>query len=246
MGLPLRASLALAVVGAACAPTIFAITTDASAPRDVAVTLPDRPTLSTNDVPPTTDASVDGAGLGAPAEVSVVVLTTGTCEALTACGGDVRGTWDVAAVCLEVPIEETVNRCPGGRVTRREGRASGRVIFGSGFAQRRAQWTAEVEVFIPGVCAGFLGGCPGIQSTVRAVAPDTTCVMEGLGDCRCTARQSGTLADGDGYDTASGQIVSSSLGRRWDYCIAADRLRYRDVSATGPREPGTITLARRL
>jgi hypothetical protein len=32
--------------------------------------------------------------------------------------------------------------------------------------------------------------------------------------------------------------------RRWDYCIQGDALRYRDVSAREPREPGVITLRR--
>ena len=103
---------------------------------------------------------------------------------------------------------------------------------------------AEVQVLIPAVCAAFVGGCPGIQAAVRNVAPDTTCAATTMGDCECTARQAGGLNDADGYTTEGGQIVSATLMRRWDYCIDGDALRYRDVSAREPREPGVITLRR--
>lgn len=185
------------------------------------------------------------ATLGDPEWVDVDVRTNGRCPPLNACGGAVEGTWDVGAVCLEVPIEETLMRCPGARVTRRGGRARGRVTFGERLALRRAEWSAEVQVAIPAVCAAFVGGCAGIQAAVRALAPDTTCQTAASGDCDCLARQAGMLQDGDGYATEGGQIVSATLMRRWDYCVSADTLRYRDVSAREPREPGVITLRRR-
>ncbi|MEZ4392333.1 MAG: hypothetical protein R3A48_14695 [Polyangiales bacterium] len=182
---------------------------------------------------------------GEPPWVEVDVRTGGPCDPVTACGGEVEATWDVAGACIEVPLDETLMRCPGASVTRRGGRARGRVTFGSRVARRSAEWSAEVETMIPAVCASFVGGCEAIQSAARLAVPDTTCETLASGACRCLARQSGRIDDGDGYVTERGQIVSSSLGRRWDYCVQGDLLRYRDVSATGPREPGTITLRRR-
>lgn len=183
--------------------------------------------------------------LGEPPWVEVDVRTGGPCDPVTACGGEVEATWDVAGACIEVPLDETLMRCPGAMVTRRGGRARGRVTFGPSIARRNAEWSAEVETLIPAVCASFVGGCPAIQTAARLAVPDTTCETLGSGDCRCTSRQSGGINDGDGYVTERGQIVSSSLGRRWDYCVQGELLRYRDVSATGPREPGTISLRRR-
>ncbi|MFO0625525.1 MAG: hypothetical protein U0325_07885 [Polyangiales bacterium] len=208
-----------------------------ASPPDVPASPPDVATAGSDRPAPPTDT-------GEPPWVDVDLRTRGTCPPLSRCGGDVRGTWDVAGVCLEVPIEDALGRCPGARVTRRAGRARGRVTFADALAIRRAEWTAEVQVLIPALCAALVGGCPGIQSSVRAVAPDTTCVAMGLGDCDCTVRQAGGLNDGDVYRLENNQIVSASLGRRWDYCIDGDALRYRDVSAREPREPGTITLRR--
>lgn len=227
----------------ACAPVTVSTALDggadaSAAPQDAA----DEGASNQVDVPPGADAALP---LGEPPWVEVDVRTGGPCDPVTACGGEVEATWDVAGACIEVPLDETLMRCPGAAVTRRGGRARGRVTFGARLARRSAEWSAEVETRIPAVCASFVGGCPGIQSAARLAVPDTTCETLERGDCRCTARQTGRIDDGDGYVTERGQIVSSSLGRRWDYCVQGELLRYRDVSATGPREPGAITLRRR-
>lgn len=238
----MRRPLLLLLASAACAPTASPTRQDA-APVDVPSAL-DAAALPADAPAPNPDRPAAPTDLGDPPWVDVDLRTSGACPALARCGGDVRGTWDVTGVCLEVPVEAALAQCPGARVTRRGGRARGRVTFGERLALRRAEWTAEVQVLIPAVCAGFVGGCPGIQAVVRGVAPDTSCAATAAGDCECVARQAGGLNDGDGYSTEGLQIVSATLMRRWDYCIDGDALRYRDVSAQEPREPGVITLGR--
>lgn len=229
-------------LGDALAPRPDAVALGDSGPSpDLAAPQADAPTQ--RDAPPL--APDGGPALGEPPWVDVDVRTGAGCDPVRACGGEVEGTWDVAAACIEVPLDEALMRCPGAAVTRRGGRARGRVVFASRVARRVAEWTAEVEANIPAVCALVLGGCSGIQSAVRPAAPDTTCETRSNGDCRCTSRQSGRIDDADGYTTERGQIVSATLGRRWDYCVQGELLRYRDVSGAGPREPGVITLRRR-
>jgi hypothetical protein len=162
------------------------------------------------------------------------------------CGGAVLGTWDVAGGCFDLSIPNELMRCPGASVTRTEGRARGRVIFGPSVANRAAQWEVEAELLIPALCANLAGGCMGIQGALRNVFPTTMCTSTGpANDCRCTVRQTGSIRDGDGYTTMNNQIVSATAGRRWNYCVTGDRLRYRDAAPTEPREPGTIELQRR-
>jgi hypothetical protein len=187
----------------------------------------------------------DAGALGEPPWAMLDVRTSTSCPPLVACGGAVLGTWDVSGGCIDVPVPSQLMMCPGARVTRSVGRARGRVTFGPLIANRAAQWEVEVELFIPQVCAAFAGGCVGIQSTVRNALPDSVCVSEGAGDCRCAARQSGNIRDADGYTTMNNQIVSATLNKRWNYCIEGTRLRYQDVSAMGEREPGRIELTRR-
>jgi len=220
---------------------------DVTAPPDAAPDAPsasdDGPLLPSTDAPPLLG---DAGALGEPPWVTLEVRTTTSCPPLAPCGGAVMGTWDVAGGCFDLPGPAELMRCPGARVTRSTGRARGRVNFGPVIAARAAQWEVEAELVVPMLCASFVGGCAGLQGIVRGAIPDSACAAEGAaGDCRCAVRQTGSLRDGDGYTTRDNQIVSATAGRRWNYCVTGDRLRYRDVSATEPREPGTIELTRR-
>jgi hypothetical protein len=204
---------------------------------------------SVPDATAVSDASnpfADAGALGEPAWVPITVLTTGTCPTLTPCGGDVLGTWDVSGACIEVPIESALDACPGTMITGREGRARGRVTFTAmpNIARRVAQSEATVEAFVPQLCAMAVGGCAGLQSILQRGAPTATCAATESG-CNCTATAAYTIDDGDGYTIQGNEIVSSTLMKRWEYCIADTGLRYRDSSPSGPREPGTITLRRR-
>ena len=199
--------------------------------------------LPPTDVPPIYE---DAGALGDPPWVALDVRSTSACPALAACGGAIVGTWDVAGGCFELPVPADLMRCPGASVTRTTGRARGRVAFGPVLANRAAQWEVVAELAIPALCASVVGGCDGLQNIIRGAFPDAACGADGAsGNCRCAIRQTGSLRDGDGYTTMNNQIVSATLGRRWDYCVAGDRLRYRDASAMAPREPGLIELQRR-
>jgi hypothetical protein len=225
---------------------------DASAPDGSAIddAMAATDVVSLPDAAPIADGSnpfADAGALGEPAWVPITVLTTGTCPAVAACGGDVVGTWDVSGACIEVPIESALAACPGAMVTRREGRARGRVVFGSApmIARRVAQSEATVELFVPDICATPVGGCATLQALVQRGAPGATCTPTPTGACNCRATASYTIDDGDGYSIMGNEIVSATLNKRWEYCIAESTLRYRDTSTSGTREPGTISLRRR-
>ncbi|MBX3271473.1 MAG: hypothetical protein KF729_14495 [Sandaracinaceae bacterium] len=184
-------------------------------------------------------------GLGSPAWATLTVGEPGTCTPLVACGGDVVGTWDVSGGCFEVALEERVSMCPGAMVSRREGRGRGRVVFGAdGAARRVAEAIVEVEIFVPALCAAFVS-CAMIESMIRPAVTEASCPVDAMGNCNCMARQRTLIDDTDLYTTEGDEIVSTTSGKRWEYCVEADGLRYQDTSPTGTREPGIVELTRR-
>jgi hypothetical protein len=208
---------------------------DAASLGDAGPILPDR---DAGD--PFGDAGPDGP----PEWVDLDVRTDGSsCDALVACGGDEVGTWDVSGGCVEVPVPADLMRCPGATLTA-TGMARGRVTFTGTTAVRTAQSEVIANVYIPGFCATIAGGCDAIATMLGSSFPDSACREDASGDCLCDIRQSFVIDDADGYTIEGNQIVSATLGKRWDYCVGADgTLRYRDVSSADPIEPGIIELS---
>ena len=129
-------------------------------------------------------------------------------------------------------------------VTRREGRARGRVEFGAdGNAHRVAEGEVEADVMIPAICAAVVS-CPMIETAMRAYVTEASCVARPTGDCECTAITRTSIDHRDAYRIEGNEIVSVSSGKRWEYCVEGDALRYRDTSPSEPREPGVIELGR--
>jgi hypothetical protein len=187
----------------------------------------------------------DAGTLGTPAWVPLDVLVDGTtCPPLDACGGDELGSWDVTGGCVDFAVPEEFALCTGATITA-SGRARGRVTFGGGFADRTAQSEVSADVFIPGFCAGLAGGCAAVEDLIVMSIPGSVCVATPAGDCRCAARMVNVIDDADAYTTMSNQIVSTTSGKRWDYCITDGEMRYRDVSTSGSTEPGIIELGMR-
>ena len=219
---------------------------DAGPPRDAGVVMRDD-----GSILPSYDAGDpfgDAGALGPPAWVSLDVHADGTmCTALVACGGDEVGTWDVSGGCIEIPVPMEIMMCPGAMVTSATGRARGRVTFpGSGMlATRTAQAEVQATIFVPSFCAGLIGGCPALEGLIQMRVPDSACVTTAAGDCNCAARQTTTIDDMDAYTTTATQIVGTTSGKHWDYCVAGTTLRYHDVSTSGMVEPGIIELTRR-
>lgn len=187
----------------------------------------------------------DAGTLGTPAWVPLDVLIDGsTCPPLVACGGDELGSWDVTGGCVDFMIPAALMACPGATVMA-SGQARGRVTFAGGFATRTAQSEVNAEVFIPALCAGFAGGCPAIQAQIEMAVPGAVCAATAAGDCNCAARTVTVIDGADAYTSMGNQIVATTGGKRWDYCITGMEMRYRDVSTSGSIEPGIIELGRR-
>ena len=239
-------SVALPVTDAATGRTDTPPAVDRGAPSDAVDS-----SVEDGGILPPTDAGepfADAGTLGAPAWVPLTIRVDGGCDPAGTCGGSVLGTWDVSGGCFDLPVPAQLSACPGAQVSETHGQARGRVTFLDTVAQRHAQWEVDATISVPAICAGFVGGCPGLQTLIRGAFADSACVADSAGGCRCAVRQTGAIDDGDAYTTASGQIISTLSGKRWNYCVTpgdSTHLRYDDASPSGAREPGVIDLVRR-
>ena len=184
------------------------------------------------------------AELEPPEWVALTVGPPGTCEPFTSCGGDVRGTWDLAGGCLEIDVDSALSSCPGARTTRHEARGRGRVVFDATSGHRFGEAWVEVDIFFPEVCARFYS-CDMLESALAATTTDAACTTEASGDCACTARNEWSFEQRDAYDIDVDEIVSRSSTKRWAFCVEGNRLGYEDTSPAPPREPGVYDLVRR-
>lgn len=234
--------------------------TDAAPPAEDAYVVPDAsggiPFDAGHDAAPTPDVGTvlppidagnpfgDSGTLGDPVWVPLDVLVDGsTCPALTPCGGDIVGTWDVGGGCFAVDLS-AVMMCPGATVSG-SGMGRGRVVFDGTLAHRVAQSEVDVIVTVPALCAGFVGGCSGIETRIQMATPDAACATQTDGSCLCQARQTTTIDDVDTYTTSGDEIIGGASGKHWAYCVSGTTLRYEDVSSTGTREPGIVELTMR-
>lgn len=186
----------------------------------------------------------DSGGIPEPVWVDLTVGPAGSCPGFTPCGGDVLGTWDLNGGCFEIDIESAISRCPGAMVTRRVGRGRGRVVYEATTAHRVAESIVEADTFFPATCARFFS-CTMLQDAMAMLWTEASCTSDPSGACNCTARQLTFVDDRDLYTIEGNEIVGSASGKRWEYCIAGDRFDYRDVSPSGPLEPGDVELVRR-
>jgi hypothetical protein len=207
---------------------------------------PDAP-LDVGTVLPPSDAGNpfgDAGALGDPAWVPLTVLVDGrACPPLVPCGGVITGTWDVGGGCFAADLS-AIMMCPGAHASG-SGMGRGRVVFDGTVAHRVAQSEVDILVTVPAICAGFVGGCAGIETRIRMATPDAACTTETDGSCLCQARQTTVINDTDGYTTSGDEIIGTTSGKHWAYCVAGDSLDYQDVSSSGTREPGIVDLTRR-
>ncbi|TVQ89225.1 MAG: hypothetical protein EA397_15740 [Deltaproteobacteria bacterium] len=176
----------------------------------------------------------------------LTIADEGECDPLVPCGGNEVGTWQISGGCVEFDFGLIQSACAGAEVTRTEGRARGEITFESGIVDRWAQARIEADFTLPSECNIF--GCAGMEGIITGAAgdmiDDVRCVDTDSGGCDCMARSFQTLDDGEPYTIDGDQIVGSTSGSRWDYCVTGGELRYEHVEGSGELEPGIVDLSK--
>ncbi len=191
-----------------------------------------------------TNGNPDGGGQAKPdgstGGVTGTISFPDQCSALQACGGDVVGTWDYTAGCVENPFTGLKSACPALTVTGLTGTAHGTLTFTATTVARNASATVAATISVPSSCAQPMGGCAGVQKQLTDAGLVATCA--GAGDCSCSVSRSDSMDDSNGY-TASGTTITLSTGDKYEYCVSSGMLGYKAVNQQ--KESGQFDLKKR-
>jgi hypothetical protein len=188
------------------------------------------------------DTGVDAALTGAFA-----TITYGSCPTFTACGGDVKGTWNVSGGCVSSDLFKAAKQqCPGIVESNVVFQARGYVTADATTVTRNTEVKFTAKLAIPSNCKAAVGACATVGSAlVFAGLKTATCTDDaGTGGCNCDVGD--TIADtsSDAYVTAGNTLTtgSSTSARTFDYCVAGSKLSY--IETTAKAIPVTFELTK--
>lgn len=172
------------------------------------------------------------------------------CEPFEACGGDVVGSWQVAAVCFENPalfLPATSEPACQDVVRKAHARAAGRYEFGEDGVQTvDLRLELDLDTLWTDACVAALSGddtltaaglCEGLEQQYadQSDIASASCELEG-DDCACLLTTAEMFEMSHGDYSVEGDAIGSS-----PYCVEGDTLR---LSMTAMGLTGTIVMQR--
>lgn len=181
---------------------------------------------------PGPSGGTDGGSQTGPQEVP---FTYGACPAPTPCGGDPKGTWKyVEGGCV---AEVTSAQCPDLTITNNSIKARGTLTIGATTLERNVEATTTATVQIPPSCTQGQS-CGLAQAYLTAKPPlglgmfDKATCKNGAaeGSCECEVSKKLTDKSSTTY-TVDGNTISTADGKSYDFCVANNKMTYRDKYA---------------
>lgn len=173
-----------------------------------------------------------------------VTVSSGSCQMVTPCSGNLVGTWHYTGACVDDPLSDVRTLCPSISVVNSTSTLTGFAVFSATALTRQVSTTYTTTINLPASCAAL--GCATIESFLRASVPTATCTAAGAG-CNCTLSGSSTLNETGSYTVSNGVVTETtgSTVRTFDACVTnGTSLRLRESSATAGTERGTSTLTK--
>ena len=181
----------------------------------------------------TTTQGGSGGTAGTPTGGTAGTGIDGVCEAITPCGGDPEGSWNVTENCAEVLVTGVVEY-PGCEnvVGRGSAEVTGTFTFSSGVVIQNIVVTPNVTVVVTDVCAQGIVGSDMVTAAALCPVLDATLMNDPETPLRCSVTSEGCECAGEqpsqttmGTDTY--QIVGNQLmigGDTFDFCQEGDEL----------------------
>ena len=167
-------------------------------------------------------------------------ITFGSCVAPAACGGDVQGTWDYSAGCVDDPFAAVKQQCPSATTSDVTGSITGTVNFVGDALYRKAKASFSGTITLPTACT--MGApCSAIQSAMTTAFDSVTCTGTTSCDCKVTSH---TDVDDAATFTVSGNTLTTNDGNTYDFCINGSQMTERQTNSNAA-EPGNFQLKKR-
>ena len=191
-----------------------------------------------SDSPSNMDAAPPDGGAS-----QITITLAASCPSLTPCGGDVTGTWDLSAGCINDPLATAKMDCPTLVVNSEVANAGGSVTFLNGFVTRNYTTHYAMDVTVPAIC---LQGatCAQVQALDQMYIPNTTCTATGNGGCECVGSVNTAATQASSYTLVNNEVVSAG-GDHYAYCVnvSGTQMQYHHTQGPTP-ELGTYTLTK--
>jgi hypothetical protein len=163
-----------------------------------------------------------------------------TCTQMSACGGDIKGDWNVVAACIDQAAlaDQAQQICEAATLTSSVTSVSGTISYKADntFVQGASTAAGTVDLVLPASClkqGGVTLTCPQIQGVLNKDTADApwTCASSN-GGCKCSeapqlsAMSTGTYSVSDKTvtltSTATATMESTTVVQ--DYCIVGSKL----------------------
>jgi hypothetical protein len=168
------------------------------------------------------------------------------CQTLTACGGDVTGSWEYTSGCVSTdPLFKQV--CSTLTLSNLTGDSRGSVVFTATNVTRAITTNLAGTANIPVACT-FGQSCTTVQAAVANAFKTVTCTAAASG-CTCNFTYQAVTSDSVPYTKGTNQFTTepgTGNAKTYDYCIAGVTpvFTYRELGTT-PRDPGVFLMGRK-
>jgi hypothetical protein len=182
------------------------------------------------------DAAND-TGVDASLTGPFATITYGSCSTFTACGGDVKGTWNVSGGCVSSDLFKAAKaQCAGITESAVVFQARGNVTADATTITRNTEVKFTAKLAIPSDCKAKVGGaCATVGSALIFAGLQTaTCTDDAAtSGCNCDVGDTITDSSSNVYVTAGNTLTTGSgaSARTFDYCAAGSKLTYLETTA---------------
>lgn len=183
----------------------------------------------------TTDAKKDIEAPSGP----FVDLAYGTCPALTGCGGDPKGRWNVSGGCVaDTVFDDATKACPTIVISNVKFQARGYVDADAVSITRATEVKLSADFSVPSSCKAAVGTCATIAAAIQSIGQidKATCADDASGGCDCAVEDTQLESSTNGYTTSSNSLTTNgSPAQTYAYCVAANKVSYQETTGGTPK-----------